>query len=363
MASDFQSSEIDYLFKKDAASKVKTDSNSTPISATNESYYTSTLVHSDDVWLQSELLNQGPVGSALPVIQQQINVPMTSIHGVGATQDFPNLVGYSWNSGVKNWIDPSYNLSYSPTFYVGPIGSNPGNSDVYIIASSSDFPFVFDYKSGILTFLNHLPISPYNLASITRGGVPEYQTTYRIWVTGYTYTGLTLASTGPNSILTSGGYSGSAGPTGATGPAGSSSDTGPTGYTGPTGPVAPVYYAEFQIYFPIPAEGSNYYGFYIAKNLAYTPNESIIITNLSNNSLHFEAIVYAYDKNTGIISFGSVTNVMGDFSTSDGIYSINLTGARGTKWFSSNNITDVNYIGRPGDLYLNFKTGNVYVRS
>jgi hypothetical protein len=363
MASNYQFSQIDYSFKKNVANKVKTDSNGVPIFVENEAIYTSQLIASENLWLQSDLLKQGPTGSQ-SVITQQINVPMTSIHGIGSTQDYPNLLGYSWYCGIQNWIEPSYNLSFSPRFYVGPFNSTPGNSDVYSIASSNDYPFVFDYKTGILTFLNTLPVIPYNLSSLTTGGTPYYQTTYRLWITGYTYTGLTLSSTGPNSILTNGGgYSGSGGPTGATGPAGSSSSTGATGYTGPTGHSAPVYYAEFNANLSIPTEGSNYYGFTIAQGLAYTINENIIIQNLSDKSLHFEAIVFAYDKNTGIISFGSVTNVTGDFSTSDNNYSINLTGARGTKWFASNSITDVTYIGRSGDLYLNFETGEVYMRS
>ena len=186
-------SQTDYLFKKVAANKVKTDSTATPISATNESYYTSNLVQSNNVWLQSRLLSGGPAGSGAPVVQLRTAVKMTSVHGVGVSQDFPLLIGFSWNSGTTDWIDPSYNLLYSPTFYVGPTGSSPGSADVYTIASTPEFPFIFDYKSGILTFLSAVPTAPYNLAFLTLGtpGTPNaFQTTYALWITGYTYKGL-----------------------------------------------------------------------------------------------------------------------------------------------------------------------------
>ena len=43
----------DYVFKKDAASKVKTDDAATTIIYPNEKYYTQPYIRSENVWLDS----------------------------------------------------------------------------------------------------------------------------------------------------------------------------------------------------------------------------------------------------------------------------------------------------------------------
>jgi len=246
------SSKVDYLFKKNAASKVKTDSVATPISATNEAYYTSNLIRSDNVWVQARFLQAGPTGASAPtVVQPRVAVKMVSVHGVGSTQDYPDLVGYSWKSGIENWIDPSYNLNFSPTFYVGPTGSAPGNAGVFIIASSDTYPFTFDYKSGILTFLKDVPLIPYDLKQLVQPTTP-FATAYSLWISGYTYKGLTLDSPGPYDILLGGGPASGIGPTGPMGPTGPIGETGPPGGggTGPTGPMGPSQSIVFDGGFP-----------------------------------------------------------------------------------------------------------------
>ena len=203
MATPLELSELDYIYKKDVASKVKTDSATVPLSSDTETLSTLPIVPSNSVWLQSDVLDQGAtVAVSQGVASLQTYVKLVSVHGVGDSQDYPALTGVAWSSGIKNWVNPTYDVTFSPTFYVGPSTGTPPSSGgpFYTIASSIAYPFIFDYQSGILTFLNGVPQIPYPLNDITTGGSPAFKTTYSIWVTAYTYTGTTLASTGSSGI-------------------------------------------------------------------------------------------------------------------------------------------------------------------
>ena len=171
---------LDYLYKKYVASKAKTDSTATSISADTEQLYTFPITRSSNVWIDSEKLLNGPNGPNLfQVIQYQV-VKAFSIHGVGNTQDFPALTGFSWNSGIKNWIDSTFNIGFMPTFYIVPKSITSPSAIVYnnyptILANDPTYPFIFDYQSGILTFTSAVPISSYyqyNLTEIALGSPP-----------------------------------------------------------------------------------------------------------------------------------------------------------------------------------------------
>ena len=226
--------QTDYLFKKLIENKVKTDSSAVVISSANELLSTSTLVKPQNVWLETATLTSSGTSSSKATPQM---VKMVSIHGVGAAQDYSGLVGTAWSSGVSDWIDPSYNIQFDPIFYVAPSSVSSGatviSNGLTIAASTANF--TFDYKTGNLTFLGPVPSTPLSLSHLTTTGNPitNYATTNSIWIKGYTYNGLTLASSNPNAVLTA---TGAAGPQGLTGPQGATGVSGTQGASGATGP-------------------------------------------------------------------------------------------------------------------------------
>ena len=138
-----------------------------------------------------------------------------------------------------------------------------------------------------------------------------------------------------------------------------------TGPTGPTGPRAPKYYSEFQFDFVgVPVENGYAVNVPIGIGLAYSQNESVIITNLTDPTSRFEVIIQNYNSITGIADIGKYTNILGT-TYGNSIYSINLSGERGSKWYSYPTGPTGPYVntGRIGDFYIDENTGYVYVRT
>lgn len=200
-------SRLDYVFKKTAADKVKTDAVSTlqKISADNESYPVIPIVGSQYVWTSSSILESGLANSLSAGIVEKVTEKLTTVHEF----DYTTLKGISWKSTRKNWVSPSFNLDFIPEFYSSTktqAGSPPGTG-FNSVASSIANPFVFEYGSGILTFTVSAPSAPLNLTDVTNNV---------LWISGYVYTGPSLKDLiGPTGTF---GSTGPAGPTGAVGP-------------------------------------------------------------------------------------------------------------------------------------------------
>ena len=182
-------SELDYLFKNNASNKVKTDTSETPILADNEQIYTAKIVTGDNVWLSSSKLKEGGSAAlAASIVVKRDFIRMLSVH----ISDIPALVGIAWDSGLKNWVDPSIDPDFAPKFQVAlSTAATPlVNANSSIIDSTSECPFVFDYKTGILTFLD----APYNANgyNLTQLNGTNNNTQYSVFVSGYTYSGRTL---------------------------------------------------------------------------------------------------------------------------------------------------------------------------
>ena len=177
-------SELDYLFKNNAANKVKTDTTETPILADNEHIYTAKIVTSDNVWLSTSKLKEGAIAAlAASIVVKRNYVKMYSVH----ISNVPALVGIAWNSGIKNWVDPVVHPDFAPKFYVAL--STSGGPYTNLIDSTAECPFAFDYKTGILTFLD----APYNDNGFDLTELNGTSNTkYNIYVIGYTYSGRTL---------------------------------------------------------------------------------------------------------------------------------------------------------------------------
>jgi hypothetical protein len=199
-----ESSLLSYFFKKIAAQIVKTDTVLAPIPYYNESIPTSNIVGADNVWLDTDILNQGPAAASSIVTQRAIK--MVSIHGRGNPPTIPLLAGIAWMSGCTGWVPSNYGIQYAPRFFIAP-----SNINTFDIQSPSFTPmahnatnyFIFDQKSGVLTFLAppNTSMLPYDLTSTVQSpsGSGNYTTTYSLWIYGYTYNGRILSTPTSNS--------------------------------------------------------------------------------------------------------------------------------------------------------------------
>jgi hypothetical protein len=115
---------------------------------------------------------------------------MTSARGVGPNPDIVALTGMAWTSGITNWVDKKFHIGFAPTFEVAS-GDNPAPGDYKTIDNSSDYPMIFDYKSGVLTFL----VTPYAANGVDLTAKTGTDTTWHVYITGYTYLGGTLGGT------------------------------------------------------------------------------------------------------------------------------------------------------------------------
>jgi len=172
-----QLAQLDYVFKRDAANKVKTDGliNQTGISSANELESVVKVVRADQIWADSSRLLQGPSGSNVPATQQTYAV-FSDVHPIIA-----DLRGRSWKAAAGNWVSPDFHPSFTPIFYYGPQAATPVNT-----IDTSLYPFVFDYGSGILTFLGNVPSYLSSGANI-------------VYASGYTYNG-TLGPLAANGV-------------------------------------------------------------------------------------------------------------------------------------------------------------------
>lgn len=184
-----QLARLDYVFKQNAANKVKTDglTGQTAISSDNERSACVPILRADRIWLDSAALFPGPRaipwGSNVPV-QVRTQVAMSDLHAI-----IPDIRGRSWKAPMGEWVSTEFNTSFAPVIYYAPSGTaTPTN-----LLDATLYPFVIDYGSGILTFLGNTP------AFLSNG-------TNILYMSGYTYTGrigLSSSSNVTTSALTS----------------------------------------------------------------------------------------------------------------------------------------------------------------
>ena len=105
-----------------------------------------------------------------------------------------------------------------------------------------------------------------------------------------------------------------------------------------------------------PTENGTITGINIGTNLAYSAGNSILILTSATNK--FEAIVTSYTPSTGLMDITEITNIRGSTFGSQ-IYQINLSGERGTNWYSGTT-GPTGGAGRIGDFWINIATGELY---
>jgi hypothetical protein len=206
--------ELDYVFKKDAIGVVKTDDMSKArILPLNEQSFTTALTFSDNIWTESHSLYAGADAAvqtpSVYMTNPQQNIAtsgaltkLSSRWGVGAPPGQnanPGLAGQTWISGLTNWIPSLFDQtrgSYDLVIYAVPHGTaaNAVLSTGFIVSPLGS-NYVFDYATGILTFIAAPALvgpNAWNLLSTTLDG-GNVVTAYDLWITqGYRYTGGTL---------------------------------------------------------------------------------------------------------------------------------------------------------------------------
>ena len=99
----------------------------------------------------------------------------------------------------------------------------------------------------------------------------------------------------------------------------------------------------------------------ISKALGYSSGQSVLVISKSNPSNVFEAIVTSYSATTGWLALEQITNIKGS-TFGDQIYILNLAGERGKSMFNGTTGPS-NNVGRPGDMFLDTITGDLYIKS
>jgi hypothetical protein len=162
-----QLAQLDYLFKRVASKKVKTDGfvGQTTLSTANEVRSTVDVVRADQIWADSAKLLAGPGGSApaQQVVFEQLSDANSSI---------ADIRGRAWLSSYRNWISAEYNRAFTPILFL----ATPGTPTPTETLDGFAYPYVIDYGTGIVTFVGDVP------PSIADGSKVVY-------MSGYIYTG------------------------------------------------------------------------------------------------------------------------------------------------------------------------------
>ena len=97
------------------------------------------------------------------------------------------------------------------------------------------------------------------------------------------------------------------------------------------------------------------------KYLAYTAGQAGLIVRGGSPKDQFEAIITSYDSSTGTLVLQNPTSIIGStFGSAN--YTVNLVGQRGSI-ITQGSGPPPSTFGRPGDMYIDTNTGQVYVKS
>ena len=119
------------------------------------------------------------------------------------------------------------------------------------------------------------------------------------------------------------------------------------------------YYAKFSANLT-PVENTDL-EFTIPSKHSFAAGNTVIVSGQYTSSIRFEGIVKSYNESTGNIVLESITNITGLFSGNMALQ-INLAGERGSR------ITAIpgnppESGGRPGDIFINSTSGEIYIKS
>ena len=142
---------VDFLWKKIAFSKAKTDTNANK-KGPNEPNASPLLLRGDKVWRQS---------SEIAAVIPEVNNDYVGVHTSGSprelTADESSTTNRTWKSNLTDWIPPELGSTYQVKVYIHT-ASDASNAvasgtQVFETGSGNNDEWYYDYSAGILHFI------------------------------------------------------------------------------------------------------------------------------------------------------------------------------------------------------------------
>jgi hypothetical protein len=179
------SQKVDYLWKKIAYGKTKTDLG-TAKQGFEESISSPLLVRGDRIWQQS-----GSIPASISTPSSVVTVYSGSTT-VECTEDLTAADNRTWKTNLTDWISPEFGADYLISVYIANSGITGSNKATQVTIAANkitaagvtsptalDDQWYFDYQSGVLHFIGT------NIPSAITTNV----TGKSIYITGARYTG------------------------------------------------------------------------------------------------------------------------------------------------------------------------------
>jgi hypothetical protein len=192
------SQKVDYLWKKIAYGKTKTDLGTTK-QGFEESISSPLLIRGDRIWQQS-----GSIPASIGTSSSVVTV-YSGATTVECTEDITAADNRTWKTNLTDWISPEFGADYIISVYIANSGITGSNKTTQVTIAGNkitaagvtsptalDDQWYFDYQSGVLHFIGtNIP----NAISTANGGGKS------IYITGARYTGdVGFGSSGSSSI-------------------------------------------------------------------------------------------------------------------------------------------------------------------
>jgi hypothetical protein len=196
--SNINATELDYLVKSGLYNVIKTDgfpSDTDYTSVGFERFNVNHIIRADNIWINSSNLLSGPVNN---IYANATTVVCIDVNNNSNYKNDPNLYGRAWYTGSSNWVGNLFNPPNATSINKYDVIVCYGQSDLstsgihpldlptvsgltYIDPLSGIYPYVFDYGTGVLTFLGTIPtlLTTQNIDSPTS----------TIYIGGYLYNG------------------------------------------------------------------------------------------------------------------------------------------------------------------------------
>jgi hypothetical protein len=191
------SQKVDYLWKKIAYGKTKTDLGTTK-QGFEESISSPLLIRGDRIWQQS-----GSIPASISTSSSVVTV-YSGTTTVECTEDITAADNRTWKTNLTDWISPEFGADYIVSVYIANSGITGANKATQVTISANkitaagvtsptllDDQWYFDYQSGVLHFIGT------NIPTALATGI----TGKSIYITGARYTGdLGFGSSGSANI-------------------------------------------------------------------------------------------------------------------------------------------------------------------
>jgi hypothetical protein len=191
------SQKVDYLWKKIAYGKTKTDLGTTK-QGFEESIPSPLLIRGDRIWQRSDLI-PGSIATSSSVV-----TVYSGTTTVECTEDITAADNRTWKTNLTDWISPEFGADYIVSVYIANSGITGSNKATQVTISANkitaagvtsptalDDQWYFDYQSGVLHFIGT------NIPTAIATGV----TGKSIYITGARYTGDVGLSTTSSSTI------------------------------------------------------------------------------------------------------------------------------------------------------------------